>query len=260
MHDGTDVGQLRVQIIESGADQRKFILPDSGNLRVGIDPDLLHDRIHRAQHNHAVNHGSGEIGRSHGQIDDKPLQERGAYCGKKVHPGRVKRTPGPDRGEGGERGGAWQQKFLILRDRQPVVPVLHDGIGGGPEQMVLKGNRGRVRIVARGFCGGLLKPVEGIGYRHIAPPLGFIQGEPARIGYHGNRRSGGVVTLIGDINQPHLLSLHILKGVYQFFIIEITVIIHPAAGVKDSLGAVEKEADRLIVVQGGVGRHIVGHA
>ena len=86
MHDGPDVGQLRVQIIECGADQRKFILPDSGNLRVGIDPDFLHDRIHRAQHNHAVNHRSGEIGRSHGQIDDKPLQERGAYCGEEVHP------------------------------------------------------------------------------------------------------------------------------------------------------------------------------
>ena len=34
--------------------------------------------------------------------------------------------------------------------------------------MVLKGNRGRVRIVARGFCGGLLKPVEGIGYRGLS--------------------------------------------------------------------------------------------
>ena len=126
--------------------------------------------------------------------------------------------------------------------------------------MVLKGNCGRVRIVARGFCGGLLKTVEGVGHRHVASTLGFIQREPARIGYHGNRRSGGVVTLIGDINQPHLLSLHILKGVYQFSIIEITVIIHTAAGVKDSLGAVEKEADGFVVVQCGVGRHIVGHA
>ena len=79
--------------------------------------------------------------------------------------------------------------------------------------MVLKGNRGRVRIVACGFCGGLLKPVEGVGHRHIAPPLGFIQREPARIGYYGNRRRGGVVTFIGNVNQPHLFSLHILKGV-----------------------------------------------
>ena len=36
--------------------------------------------------------------------------------------------------------------------------------------MVLKGNCGRVRIVARGFCGGLLKTVEGVGpvsYTHL---------------------------------------------------------------------------------------------
>ena len=56
--------------------------------------------------------------------------------------------------------------------------------------MVLKGNCGRVRIVARGFCGGLLKTVEGVGHRHVAPTLGFIQREPARIGYHGTAGVG----------------------------------------------------------------------
>ncbi len=36
--------------------------------------------------------------------------------------------------------------------------------------MVLKGNRSRVGIVARGLCGGLLKPVQGVGHRYISRP------------------------------------------------------------------------------------------
>ena len=126
--------------------------------------------------------------------------------------------------------------------------------------MVLKGNRSRVGIVACGFCCRFLESVKGVGNRHVAPPLGFIQRKSARICNHGNRRIGSIVTLIGNVNQPHFLSLHILKGVDQFFIIEVIVIIHPSAGIKDSLRTVKKEADGLVMIQGGVRSHIVGHA
>ncbi|CCZ58153.1 unknown [Hungatella hathewayi CAG:224] len=126
--------------------------------------------------------------------------------------------------------------------------------------MVLEADRSRVGGVARGLCGRFLKPAKGVGDGYISPPLRFVQGKPARISNYGDCRIRAVVALIGNVNQPHLFALHILKGFNQFFVIEVIIIIHSAAGIKDSLRSVEKEADGLVMIQSGIRRYIVGHA